>query len=287
MKKLAVLMLIAVIITAAVMPASAQVLWRSAKTMKQGSFIAMAQWYYMDFTKKYIDGEWKDNPSDQLNWGFQTMFGYAVTDRMEMMIHIPYYFKEMKSNSVDTDEQGIGDIWIKTRLSVLPWTPKKHGLTITTTLRLPTGSKIGDHKFCYCGDGSTDFALGGIFSTAWMYNFRGHLKLNYWFNQKNFNETDIGDELKLIVKLDRNFTKKIMGFCTYIYYKKWPNEDVPLGTEIADIEKSRNYLVLGGVYKPISGLFIRPKVAFSIGGEYLIDYEFNPTIDIWYVFTMK
>lgn len=270
------------------LPTNAQVLWRSAKTMKKGSVIAMAQWYSMDFTKKYIDDDWKNNPSDQLNWGFQTMFGYAVTDRFETMVHIPYYFKSHRddASSIDTYEQGIGDVWIKTRLGVLPWAKNKHGLALTTTLRLPTGSKIGDHKFCYCGDGSTDFALGGIFSTAWMHDFRGHLKLNYWFNQKNFNEVDIGDEMKLIVKLDRNFHKKFMGFTTYIYYSKLSNKNVPAGTIIQNIDKKRHYFVIGGVYKPKKGVFVRPKISFAIGGEKLINFTFKPMLDFWYVFTI-
>jgi len=287
MKKLILSVLLITIFCAFCLPLNAQVLWRSAKTMKQGSFIAMAQYYYMDFTQKYIDDDWDDNPNDQVNWGFQTMFGYAVTDRFEIMVHIPYYFKiyQNETGSIDTDESGIGDIWLKSRLGIIPWAKDKHGFALTSTLRLPTGTKIGDHKFCYCGDGTTDFALGGIFSTAWINDFRGHLKFNYWFNNKSFDSVDIGDEMKLIVKMDRNFHKKFMGFATYIYYSKLTDKNVPAGSAVVNTDKNRHYFVLGGVYKPKKGIFIRPKIAFAIGGEELINFDFKPMIDLWYVFS--
>jgi len=93
----------------------------------------------------------------------------------------------------------------------------------------------------------------------------------------------IGNEMKLIVKYDHNFVKKFMGFATYIYYNQAESEDTN-GNSIADSDKTRHYFVLGGVYKPKPGLFIRPKVLLPIGGENKINYSFKPVLDIWYIF---
>ena len=124
MKKLITSILLMVCMGVFVLPnADAQVLWRSAKTMKKGSFIAMAQWYYMDFTQTYswTDEEWKDEENDYLKWGFETMFGYAITDRWEAMVHIPVRFHSFKTATAEESNSGIGDIFIKTRYAVLPW----------------------------------------------------------------------------------------------------------------------------------------------------------------------
>ena len=198
----------------------AQVLWRSAKTMKKGSIITMGMMYYMDFSKKYdsVTEEWKDNPNDQSNKGFQLMFGYGVTDRLETSIHVPITFKSINTPTIDETTSGIGDIYLKTRYSILSWAKDKHGLTVVGSLRFATGKDDETVGFCNCGDGTTDVGLGGIFSTKWKHKFRGHVKLNYWLNGKNDADTNIGDEIKLILKLDRNLTPKIMPFVTYIYY---------------------------------------------------------------------
>ncbi len=261
----------------------AQVHWRSAKTMPKGSYLVMASWYYTDFTKFYDWNveEWKDLPSDSSRtyWGFNTMFGYAITDRLEAHVHVPITFKSAENDTIKRSSSGLGDIYLKSRYSVLPWAKDRHGLTLTGALRFPTGDEEASPAL---GDGTTDFAIGEIFTTAWMNNFRGHIKAGYWFNGKNDDEVNIGDEFKLILKLDRKLSPKVMPFMTYIYYSQTKKEtDAGI---VANSQKIRHYFVLGGVYKPIEGMFIRPKVVMPIGGEGGSLYAFKPLIDFWYIF---
>ncbi len=285
MRRLTILFLSVALVLVLSELSRAQVLWRSAKTMPQGSYLAMASWYRMDFNRSYKwSGEkWADFPSDSSRtyWGFETMFGYGVTDRLETHVHIPIAFKSASNDTIDKSSSGIGDIYLKTRFALIPWAKDRHGLTLTGALRFGTGSWLPQPKLGL-GDGSTDFAIGEIFSTAWMNNFRGHLKANYWFNGVNHSGEDVGDELKVIVKLDRNLSPKVMPFITYIYYSQSKKESA--AGVIANSEKIRRYFVLGGVYKPMKGMFIRPKVVIPIGGEGGILFDYKPLIDFWFVF---
>ncbi|TKJ42549.1 hypothetical protein CEE37_02345 [candidate division LCP-89 bacterium B3_LCP] len=292
MRKLITLTLLMAVLSLYLLPqADAQVLWRGAKTMKKGSFIAMARWYYMDFTKVYdtTNEEWKDNDNDHLKWGFETMIGYAPMDRWEIMMHIPFRLHSFTTSTLDESSSGIGDIFFKTRVAVLPWSKKKHGLTFVGSVRLGTGEYDNPYSFCNCGDGSTDFGVAGIFSSKWMNKFRGHLKLNYWVNGEGKAVNDVtynvGNEMKFIGKLDYNFHKKFMGFATYIYYNQAEKEDSQ-GNAIQNSDKTRHSFALGGIWKPKKGIFVRPKIVLPIGAENGKNYSFKPVLDFWYVFAL-
>lgn len=263
--------------------AKAQVLWRGAKTMKKGSFIAMGEVYNMDYSKKYINSDWQSNPSDQSNFGFEFMFGYALSDRWEVMLHAPLYFKSSPVNNVKEKSSGIGDAYFKTRYALVPWAKDKHGITLVGSLRLPSGSDNKQSTFLNLGDGTTDIGLGGMLTTKWFNKFKGHVKLNYWINGKTDADVNKGDEMKLILKLDHNLSKKFMPFVTFIHYKVFENKDAD-GNKIAGSNKSRNYFVIGTVYKPKAGLFLRPKLSFFMGGKNGVIFNVKPIFDMWYVF---
>lgn len=285
MKHLITLLMSIILVAVLSSPASAQILWRGAKTMKQGSVIGMASWYMMDFTKSYnwTDEEWKEYPSgrSQTFWGFNTMFGYGVTDRLEVHLHLPIAFKSMEVAGVENSSSGIEDIFLKARYAVLPWAKDKHGLTMTGALRFGTGD---DEASPALGDGTIDFALGAIFSTAWMNKSRGHLKANYWVNGENDKDVNIGDELKVIVKYDHKLSPKVMPFLTYIYYSQTKKETA--AGVVSNSQKIRHYMVLGGVWKPRKGISIRPKVMIPVGGEGGSLFNFKPVLDFWYVFKL-
>ena len=285
MKKLLTLALLVSLLALFCLPLNAQVLWRSAKCMKKGQFIAMGEWFFFDYTNKYLDKKWEDNSNDQFMWGFDFMFGYAPLDNWELMVHVPYLFKGISNDTgLDENVTGAGDIYLKTRYGIIPWSKDKHGLALLACLRLPTGIDDEEVVFCNCGDGTIDYSLAGIFSTAWRHNFRGHLKINYWINGENEDKIKPGNELKFILKLDRNFSKKIMAFTTYIYYNQADKEDHEV--TVANTDKIRHNFVIGGVYKPIPGLFIRPKVVFPIDGKNGVNATVVPKFDIWYVFNL-
>ncbi len=281
-KKLSIIIAIALSLSFS-MSANAQILWRSAKTMTKGSFITMSHMYYMDYTKKYSNDDWGDNPNDQSNFGFNFMLGYAVTDRWEVMLHAPLAFKSFSSSTMDEDCNSFSDIYFKTRFSLVPWTKDKNGFALIGTLRLPTGSDEEANAFLNQGDSTTDIALGGIFSSKWINKFRNHIKFNYWLNGETDSNVNVGNELKFILKLDNNLHPKFMPFITYIYYKKFENMDSN-DNEIAGSDKSRNYFVFGGVIKPKKGFFVRPRFSFHFGGENGVIFDIKPILDIWYVF---
>ena len=62
MKRWTVLSLNLVLCLFIVVPAQSQILWRSAKTMKKGTCIAMTSAFYMDYNRSYdwMNDEWID-----------------------------------------------------------------------------------------------------------------------------------------------------------------------------------------------------------------------------------
>jgi hypothetical protein len=70
---------------------------------------------------------------------------------------------------------------------------------------------------------------------------------------------------------------------TYIYYSKFESENAD-GDKISGSDKSRNYLVVGSVFKPKAGWFIRPRFSFHFGGENGVMFDVKPILDIWYIF---
>ena len=291
MKKLLSLLILIAVITVFCTPASAQILWRGAKTMKKGSIIAMGEWYNFDLSQKYsfANEKWDDNDDTNVKRGIETMFGYGINDRWEAMVHVPFRFHSFETDTSDDSNSGIGDIVFKTRYGLIPWSKEKGGLAVTASLRMGTGENDHEYSFCNCGDGTTDYGFGGIYSSGWYKKFRGHLKVNYWVNGSNDDDFKIGNEMKFIAKLDRSFSKKFFAFMTFIYFNQDPKLD-KLGQIVQDpakvYQKTRNNFVLGGVYKPRPGLFIRPKLVFFIDGQGGKMYSWAPKIDVWYIFSL-
>ncbi len=292
MKRLTAVVLTIILFMVFCAPADAQILWRGAKTMKQGSVITMAEWYMTNYTKSYdwVNEEWVDFPDDKksLTWGFETMFGYAITDNWEVMLHVPIVFKSSETPDTTTglitekDASGIGDIYLKTRYAVMPWAKDHHGITLTGALRLATGDEDADIAL---SDGGTDIGLGGMFSSAWMAEkHRGHLKANYWINGENDDKIKMGNQLKVLVKYDYNLVEKFMPFLVYILLSQGETEND--GTSIENSNKTHHTLVLGGNWNVKKGMVIRPKILFPLGGEGGSIYSFKPVLDFWYVFQL-
>jgi hypothetical protein len=262
--------------------ANAQVLWRGAKTMPKGTFIFLTSSYYMDFNRSYNseDNNWVAFPDDKniTSKGFQNMIGFALTDRIEAMIHVPVDFKYSQNLGVGSRSAGIGDIFFKTRIGILKSTRDKHGLTMTAAVRFNAGDT---HAAPSLGDGSTDAALGGIFSSAWLGRWRTHLKANYWVNGKS-GKYNLGDEFKFIAKLDRKLSTSITGFLGYHYYTLSKKKE---GRTILDnTQKNRHYIVAGCVYSPGNGLNIRPKIVVPFEGKGGNLFPYKLCLDLWYTF---
>ena len=288
-QSIGVFLLLATIATFTV-PVTAQLLWRNAKTAEKGSFIIMGQWYFSSYSKSYdwSAAEWKNLPNSQkmADWGVETMFGYAITDRWEAMIHLPLLFlsSEMpdviSGTTIKKSASGKGDLYLKTRYALLPWSNKKHGLVLICAFRFPTGDESADIPL---GDGGSDLGLGAIFTTKWFNDLhRGHLKLSYWINGENGEEVKIGNQFKLIAKYDYNLSPSFMPVISYIFFTQ--AETQSNGIKLDRTRKIRHTLTPGVTWKPKSGLFVRPKVTLFLAGEGGNRYSFKPMVDVWYVF---
>jgi len=212
------------------------------------------------------------------------MVGYAISDRLEASYHIPIPFKETEAGGITNNSSGLGDIYLKTRYAAIPWKKDQCGLTFTGALRLGTGDYAAATPTL--GDGSTDLGLGFIHSTKWMNKLRGHLKANWWINGVTSGGINAGDQLKVIVKGDYKVNKQIMPFLTYVFFNQGKKQTAG-GIHVTNSEKVRHYVVIGGVYKPIKGMFVRPKVSIPIGGKGSKNFDFKPMLDFWYVFEGK
>jgi len=267
--------------------ADAQVIWRSAKTIKKGSVIVFGEWYLSNLTKSYDwqNDEWKDFPDGMKKsvMGIETMFGYGLSNRWEAMVHIPIAFKSYEYNDVEKSASGMGDIYFKTRYAVLPMTKEtKQGLALHAALRLPTGD---DEAEMPLGDTTTDIAFGGIFSKVLNPKFVGHLKVNYWLNGKTEGEIDVGDELKLVAALGYKLTPKVMPRAVFAYYSMGQKENSD-GNAMDNTEKSRMNLVLDAVVRPKAGLTLRPRILIPLGGKGAANVSVKPIMDLWYVFSL-
>ena len=266
--------------------ANSQCLWRGAKTLPKGTFIILTSGYYTNFNKSYNfeDKKWVDFPdhNSMTFKGFQNMIGFALTDRIEVMIHIPIIFKYSQTAGIYNSYSGIGDIFLKTRIGILKWANNKHGLTLTGAVRFSTGDKYATPSL---GDGSIDIALGSIFSSAWIGKWRAHLKANYWLNGKSDKNIDIGDDFKLIAKLDRKLSNRIIGFLGYIHYSLFKKKKIN-GEVIDNTQKNRHYIVAGCVYSLGKGLNIRPKIIIPLNGKGGNLFAYKLCLDFWYTFKL-
>jgi len=282
MKKILAVVLVAVM----AQTAHSQVIWRSAKTLAKGQMILMSSNYMTPFDKSYSwsEGKWIDHPEDRTMTfsGLNTMFGIGLTDRIELTVNVPVECKSAENGGVETSASGIGDMYIKTRIAVLPWTKTKGGLALLGAVRLGTGDKDADIAL---GDGTTDIVMGALYSTGWKNGWRGHLRAAYWLNGKTDTDVDVGDEVKMIVKLDKNFSAKWMGFLTYIPYMMMQRKDAD-GNTVDNTEKTRHYLSAGVVWKPVKGLFIRPKVLLPVWEKGGSSFSVKPLVDVWYTFSL-
>ncbi len=254
-------------------------LWRGPKTIGKGKFIAMLGLGYWKVNQKYDwpNKEWQSLDSDKqttvINGHF--MLGYAPIKKFELLAHIP-----LMSKTKDTlSSFGMQDIWLKARYNVIGGKAKPF-LTGVITGRFPTSSKDARPRL---DDQTLDFALGAMFMKK-MKPVVLHLKGGYWLNGKKEDETDVGDAVEGIFKLDYIFGKKIKGFLNingmYTFQKKDST-----GAAIENSEKLRMNITPGLVLKPIPGLIVRPKLIIPLkmvnkGGA---AFTWKAGLDFWFV----
>ncbi|HIE05819.1 MAG TPA: hypothetical protein EYP58_03355 [bacterium (Candidatus Stahlbacteria)] len=276
------------IILLATLPLSAQLLWRGAKTMKQGSFIGMVGLYYKDLVKSYnwTDEEWQEiSGSSYLEIGGNLMVGYGVLDNLEFLVHIPVVMKDYDVQGTSSSSSGIGDVFPKLRfMAIRGGKEMPVFLTFLAAARFPTGDKDASPAL---GDGTIDIGGGFLLMTRKMNKFKFHVKGAYWYNGKTDSDVDIGDCVIGIGKIDYHVAPKVMPFLNFTGKYFFAKRD-SAGNEVANSEKQRFEVIPGLVWKPIKGLSIRPKVKFPIptpalnkGGKL---YTFMPGLDIWYAF---
>ncbi len=264
----------------------AQCLWRGAKMLSKGSIIVMNRIQYSEFDRVYDWNleRWIDFPGQDrsVQSGLETMVGYGVTDRMEVMAHLPVPYKYTQSEGTKNGRMGLGDIMLKMRIGMRQWKEDQHGFTLVGALRFASGDL---KPVPALGDGTTDLSIGGIFSSVWKGNWCGHLKGIYWWNGENEWEEKIGDQWKMIAKMDRRFSSRWKGFLTYIHMSQSVKVDSD-GNEINGTTQFRHYGCLGCIIKPLSGLNVRPKLTFPIAAKGGKLYRVQPCLDIWYVFKL-
>ena len=265
----------------------AQCLWRGAKTLPKGSFIIISSYNYIENVKSYNwDIEKWEKFADRnkiIFHNIQTMIGYALTDRIETMLHVPISFKSNYNGDIREDNKGIGDILIKTRFAPIPWNKRFGGITLVGTFRFATGDY---NKSLQLGDGTFDYAFGGMFSSSWQSNWRHHLKMNYWFNGKDHKDIDIGDELKIITKIDRRLFSRFIGFINYTYHKQF-DKIAASGEKIENSSKYRHYIIGGLIFNPLKKLNVRPKVMLPISAKGGSLFAIKLSIDLWYSFALS
>ena len=236
-------------------------LWRSAKTLTQGGILIWDSLFYADLTEKYDwnKKDWVDLSGDYSKFTSLTMFGYGITDQLEILGHIPIH----RWTSAGESTTGIGDMSLQIRYLLNNNSKSWPFVNIYAFVRFPTGD---DEESPAVGDGTTDFALGTNIQTQKIGKFSGLLKMGYVFNGKDDADIDLGDEFRYCLKANYHLKKSIILSCNLMGIKTYKKKDAD-GNKIENTRKNRLYVVPMVIWSPVKGLKIKPKLKVPIRSE--------------------
>jgi hypothetical protein len=184
----------------------------------------------------------------------------------------------------DEKATGMGDAMVYARYGLLQSSllPVKAALILGANL--PTADKNADPAL---GDRTTDIAFGVSVNTQKYFGFVGHVRAAYWLNGKIPDtevETKVGNMIEYNLTLDYSITKTLTPEVAVTGYSR--AQTVMGGTSVVNSEVSQHTASLLLMWKPISMLVIRPKVAFPLtfiskGGSMADIYG---GFDVWVTF---
>lgn len=207
--------------------------------------------------------------------------GLGLPFKLELDVVAPLAMKQAGDNK----STGIGDVMVYARYGLLQSSllPVKAALILGANL--PTADKNASPAL---GDRTTDIGIGAAVVTSKFLGFVGHVRAGYWLNGKyelpEDAEVKVGNMFEYMVVADYSLTKALTPELAVAGYSRMQSELG--GTPVENSEVSQHTLNALLMWKPISMLTIRPKVAFPLtfmskGGSMANWYG---GLDVWVTF---
>jgi hypothetical protein len=185
----------------------------------------------------------------------------------------------------DSKSAGLGDVMVYARYGLLQTSLLPVKASLILGANLPTADENASPVL---GDRTTDIGIGASVVTSKYFGFVGHARAGYWLNGKydvpEDAEVKVGNMFEYMVVLDYSASKTLTPELAVSGYSRANN--VFDGTPLDNSEVSQHTVNVLLMWKPISMLTIRPKVAFPLtfmskGGSMANVYG---GLDVWVTF---
>jgi hypothetical protein len=206
--------------------------------------------------------------------------GLGLPFNLELDVVAPLAMKQ----AGDAKSSGLGDVMVYARYGLLQTSLLPVKASLVLGANLPTADENASPAL---GDRTTDIGIGAAVITSKYFGFVGHARAGYWLNGKIPDtevEAKVGNMLEYMVVLDYSVSNTLTPELAVSGYSRAKTEID--GTPVPYTDVSQHVVNVLLMWKPISILVIRPKVAFPLtfvskGGSFANVYA---GLDAWLTF---
>ncbi len=257
-----------------------------AKTLPQNHWVFRGYWIINDYTKMWSSAEGKmvDAPSS-LNFTSNVVWGkirYGITNRLTLILNVPYVKKSLTKNGVEKTGAGLGDVIAallykfyhkksdRFLLSGLFFTKSPTGKsTNLSTTELPTGTGSFDYGFSILPE--KEFGKWDLRFSAF-YLARG----------KNDAGVNLGDVLSFSWSTAYNFSKKLILENTF-YYKRF-FENSKDGKNLPDTDAYLFQLIPAVQYRFGNSFFVQAVLPLTLTQKRPFGNSYETWLGLYYMF---
>ncbi len=250
-----------------------------AKTLPQGKFIYRSYFTYTNYTQMYnsMEDKMTEMPlsMDFKNYNYTPKLRYGITNRFTLIANIPFYYKQLKSTSINKDGIGVGDVIIAGLYRFYFNKQKKFLISGLLFSKYPTGKyrNLSSDELPL-GTGSYD---GGIALLPekefgkWDMRFSAF----YIFRSKNKLDIDLGDVQNYSLSVAYNFSKKFIAESSILYKSAFNNKKN--GNIIPNTNTYISQAIIGAQYRISSTFLLQAAMPITITAK----TPFASKYDIW------
>lgn len=276
MKKLTVMMLALAVLAGSGMATS--FLGRSSTMNKQYQFFGWTNFGYNQTALTYDTATGKYEAlaatAATKTVSCDLTLAFGLPGKIELDVVAPLAMKQKG----DAKSLGLGDLMVYGRYALLLSSDYPFKAALILGANLPTAVKNANPAI---GDRTTDIAFGLSANTKKYGNFLGHARAAYWLNGKTDDTTKVGNTFEYLITGDYSVTNTLTPELAVSGFLQGRKEYGGVAKDNTEVNQHLVSVLL--MWKPISRLTIRPKVAFPLafvskGGSLANIYG---GLDIW------